>query len=377
MVFVGLLDNLYLLYSHYRNYTDIAYSSFCAISKSLNCDTVAQSPWSVVWGIPLALWGIVGYLFFLIILLSARKKNDQQFHVWNILFITAIFFSISSVILGYISASKIHSYCLMCLANYGINFFLLVYSWITSRRFVKESFIVSIILAVNFVVKDFFQKCLITILFVFVIAVKLFLPNYWVYDFTDLSSNIDTGITSEGHPWIGARKPLIEIEEFSDYQCFQCYKMHYVLRRLVVEHPYTIRLIHRHYPLDHLFNPVVVPETYHVGSGKMALLAIYATLQDKFWPMNDALFSLGRYKKPFNTKQLALKTGLTSGELVAALAVDSESTVYQILTRDIWQGMKLRISATPTFVINGTAYQGGVPAEVFKELLQLVDEQHK
>jgi hypothetical protein len=38
---IGLFDSLYLSISHYRNYVDIGYQSFCAISKAINCDTVA------------------------------------------------------------------------------------------------------------------------------------------------------------------------------------------------------------------------------------------------------------------------------------------------------------------------------------------------
>ncbi|MCI5119290.1 MAG: vitamin K epoxide reductase, partial [Candidatus Electrothrix sp. LOE1_4_5] len=58
----GLLIALYSAHSHYQNYTDPLYSSFCAISKSINCDTVAQSPWSIMFNIPVAWWGVLFYL---------------------------------------------------------------------------------------------------------------------------------------------------------------------------------------------------------------------------------------------------------------------------------------------------------------------------
>ncbi|MCI5209339.1 MAG: hypothetical protein D3910_11220 [Candidatus Electrothrix sp. ATG2] len=38
----GSAVSLYSALSHYKNYTDPLYNSFSAISKAINCDTVAQ-----------------------------------------------------------------------------------------------------------------------------------------------------------------------------------------------------------------------------------------------------------------------------------------------------------------------------------------------
>jgi len=47
LAMAGLAVSVYLTVSHYRVYTDISYSSFCAISKAINCDTVSQSSYSI------------------------------------------------------------------------------------------------------------------------------------------------------------------------------------------------------------------------------------------------------------------------------------------------------------------------------------------
>ena len=64
LVLAGLADTLYLAWSHYKNYTDLTFSSFCALSRAINCDTVSQSPWSILWGLPLAHWGFFAYALF-------------------------------------------------------------------------------------------------------------------------------------------------------------------------------------------------------------------------------------------------------------------------------------------------------------------------
>jgi uncharacterized membrane protein len=59
LVIVGLAASCYLAISHYRVYTDIGYSSFCAISKAINCDTVSQSPYSIFMELPVPIWGVL------------------------------------------------------------------------------------------------------------------------------------------------------------------------------------------------------------------------------------------------------------------------------------------------------------------------------
>ncbi len=98
----------------------------------------------------------------------------------------------------------------------------------------------------------------------------------------------------------GSETPKIIITEFSDYLCFQCRKMHTALRLLVDHYPDRIRLIHRHFPMDHEFNPLV-KEPFHGGSGKMALIRLYAHQKDKFWEINDLLFKIAA-EENFNYK---------------------------------------------------------------------------
>ena len=131
----GLIDSIYLAISHYRVYTDIAYSSFCAISKSINCDTVSQSPYSIFFEVPVPVWGIIGYTFFLLFLPLAGSKAADKKRIWPALFLVSLIFSLYSIILALISTFEIHSYCIMCILTYGINFMLLFYTWMIRKRF--------------------------------------------------------------------------------------------------------------------------------------------------------------------------------------------------------------------------------------------------
>ncbi|GAB6192340.1 hypothetical protein JCM39068_20890 [Desulfocastanea catecholica] len=97
------------------------------------------------------------------------------------------------------------------------------------------------------------------------------------------------------------------------------------------------------------------------------MIGIYAAAKNKFWEMNDALYALGRSKQPFNTKALASTTGFTPDELADAIR---NTKIRDILLHDIRQGMKLRITGTPAYVIDGKVYQGTIPADILEAIKQ-------
>lgn len=366
LTLAGIGDTFYLTFSHYKNYTDISYASFCAISKAINCDTVSQSPWSIFLNIPVALWGLIGYFIFLIFLLAVRKNEENNRPFWSILFVLAILYSLSAVFFGYISAIEIKSYCILCFLSYTISFGLLLYSWIIRRRFCSAPLYFSLSQSLSLIKQNIFVKYSLITLLLIICSLKIFLPHYWEYQFPEPDNSIPNGTTNSGHPWIGATSPTLTIEEFTDYQCFQCAKMHYYLRRLVAEYPKKIRLIHRNYPMDHEVNPYVVPEPFHVGSARLALLSIAALDQNKFWQVNDALFSEVRGRKDVIDVQKIASQAQADPTALAQKIYDKQT--IKALETDIRDGLRHKITGTPAYVINGVVYLGNLPETVFEEL---------
>ena len=363
----GLADSIYLAVSHYRVYTDIAYSSFCAISKAINCDTVSQSVYSILLGIPIPVWGSIGYTFLLLILLFARKKEATGQRLWPIIFSVSLAFSTYSVILAIISVFYIHSYCIMCVASYGINFLLLYYSWIIRKRFDNTELIKGLKLDISFLWK--LRKKVLSVFLPalsFCLILLILFPSYWNFSSTLLPKDMPNGNTKEGYPWIGARNPELEIMEFTDYQCFQCKKMHFFLRQLIAKHPGKIRLIHRHFPMDHKLNPIV-KERFHVGSSTMALFSAYAQTQGKFWEMNDALYRIAGKKKVINIKELAEKIDLNYRAL--SYSTKDRGIRYKV-KHDISTGIKLGINGTPAYAINNKVYFANISQQILKKVLE-------
>lgn len=202
------------------------------------------------------------------------------------------------------------------------------------------------------------------ILIVFLLS-SAFIPPYWRLATISNDVAIEKGFTEDGHPWIGATNPEITIVEFADYQCFQCKKMHFHLRSLVKQHPDRIRLVHRHYPMDHKINPIV-KEPFHEGSAVLAALAIQAGLKDKFWEANDELYRMAGQAAQINSADLAKKIGLKPRELAGAL---KDPKPLKLLLQDLRDGMKLGIGGTPSYVIDGIVHEGQIPVKVLSDIL--------
>jgi len=366
LALAGLLNSIYLAISHYRVYTDIGYRSFCAISKVINCDTVSQSPYSIIFNVPVPVWGIIGYILFLLFLVFAWSKPFHRKHLWSLLVVIASVFSCISVGLALILTAFIHSYCIMCILSYGINFTLLFFTALTRKRFGTSSFIEGFQQDIYFLIQKRIRTAAVFIPFLIIVGIAVaMLPVYWKILPGGISTDIPRGITEDGHPWVGAESPELTIIEFSDYLCFQCKKIHYYLRRIVAQNPTKIRLVHRHFPMDHEVN-FIVKDPFHIGSGKMALAAIYAASQGKFWEMNDLLFELAGNEKEMNLNKLASKTSLDSKGLARAIY---SQKMRQKLKIDIWTALKFRMVGTPSFLVNGKVYQGQLPPEILKKVL--------
>lgn len=359
----GLATSVYLAISHYRVYTDMGYKSFCAVSKAINCDTVSQSLFSIFLNVPVPVWGIVGYLFFILMLFFAWRAGESSTRLWPILLVIALFFSVYSVILAYISTFIIGSYCIMCIVSYAVNFLLLYFTWLIHRRFSRVSIVAelgnNLGLLKKYKIISIASFCAMVVMIAVLITC---FPSYWAFVPASLDKDVPTGITAEGHPWFGAVDPQITITEFTDYRCFQCKKMHFYLRQLISTYPGKIRLVHRNFPMDHAYNPLV-KEPLHVGAGKMALFSLFAAEKNNFWEFSDMLFNVDTSDGNFNLRGMAKTAGFDVNELARAV---NDKQLVRKLRIDIRDGLKLGINGTPGYVIDGEVYVGNVPAEVFK-----------
>jgi uncharacterized membrane protein len=111
LIFMGLAVASYLTFLHYTGH-----SALCGVSNVFsNCDMVLQSKYAEVFGVPVALFGVVFYLF-LFIVFSEIAKRRQKFFI-EIMFALEIFGFIFSILLTYTQIFIIGAVCPYCLTS--------------------------------------------------------------------------------------------------------------------------------------------------------------------------------------------------------------------------------------------------------------------
>ncbi|MEM1009298.1 MAG: vitamin K epoxide reductase family protein, partial [Myxococcota bacterium] len=132
LTLVGLYFSIHLTYVHVQANLDPLHQSACTFDAKYNCDAVARSPYSVFLNVPVAVWGLLGYLMILLTLLLGMPKKSQAVHQGTLLFLTTASSLASAIMLG-ISLTQIKALCPFCLATYVINPLLLVCSLLFFR----------------------------------------------------------------------------------------------------------------------------------------------------------------------------------------------------------------------------------------------------
>lgn len=367
----GLAVSIKLTEIHHSTHTDENYKSMCAVNDEVNCETVARSPYSVFLGAPVSTWGIFGYL--LIGAFAGWRFFRKQLHDrWPLGILTALTgaAACASFILGYISFTKIDSLCLFCMTSYFINAVMLT---IMTVVLIKRG-----INPIQAFAEDLSALLRKPLVFASIavpataaaFALMFVFPPYWQRPgWADLPQ-LKTGVTDKGVHWIGAENPILNIIEFSDYQCPFCRHAHRDIRLIAGKFPDEVRLLHRHFPLDHTCNKDM-KSAAHEFACKFSKAAACAAEQGFFWEMNDALFSVQDAIKAadVNVERLAVELGLDRSMFVSCM---KKKGTPKSIRDDIAEGDRLHLAATPTFFINGQSYEGGVPEKTVSKILNKI-----
>ena len=120
LALAGIAVSSLSLYHHFSK----SKTSFCDIGQSFNCDLVNRSQYSVVHGVPVALVGILGYLFVLSLATVYREKAETPFMLAAAALVGMAF----ALYLTYIEGFVLHAWCVVCLSSLGLIFAIAVLS---------------------------------------------------------------------------------------------------------------------------------------------------------------------------------------------------------------------------------------------------------
>ena len=414
-ILLGVLASGYGLYEHllikFSKAAGIAQgSSLCKLGESVDCSKVLGSEYGEFLGVPLALWGLVFYLFLLPIIWikplnrTQRGQPEPQATEYLNLSALALLLSAGSILLSgylfYISSSVLQVYCPVCLSMYLAN--LLVFAglfWDGSQEGflnrLAQGFLALISVPSRALGTDrVARKSRLVLVWAVISCVAGFL--FWKAldrHFATLAEShsqlAESGISQPGagtgkmtaavEQWLkqpvlevpimegasteadfskgaesisGTVGSLITIVEFADLQCGACAYFFAVSVELLKRYPEKIRFVFKNYPLDGECNPKL-GQGGHKGSCYLAQLARCAGEQGRFWETIQEIFT-GSAEPQESFEQfidaLGAKYQLKKEELLACL--DSNRHAAK-LSADVALGDALQITGTPLVLLNG------------------------
>jgi len=156
---------------------------------------------------------------------------------------------------------------------------------------------------------------------------------------------------------LGSKTARVTLVEFADYECPYCQRVAPDVLKLKQEFGDRLAFTYKDFPLPN-----------HTRAQKAAEAARCASKQDKFWQFHDELFhskelDLDQLKAQARALQLNAELFykcLDSGEQAAAVAKDRK------------EGLRLGISGTPSFFINGHYLSGALD---YASLRQVIEQQ--
>ena len=171
----------------------------------------------------------------------------------------------------------------------------------------------------------------------------------------------------DGIPFKGPDAAAVRVVEFSDFLCPYCRNLAGAFTNYMSQSGGRVAVYFKNYPLDKDCNPAL-SRTVHDGACQLALGAVCAHEQGKFWPYHDQVFA----QPPANpTKddvvRIATAAGLNGDQMRTCLGSSSAS---QELAAQIEEAQRLEVRSTPTVFINGKrlAQIGGFVNAIESEL---------
>ena len=174
---------------------------------------------------------------------------------------------------------------------------------------------------------------------------------------------IELDLSSGNHPAIGPANAPITIVEFSDFECPNCRRLEPTLIELRKSYGDRIRFVWFDFPL---------PAHRHALTAAVA--ARCADEQHQFWPYHDALMSGREGLGAGNLLDLADRLGLDPSNFRQCLA---ERKYQGVVESDIDTGDALGLSGTPTLIINGRVYTGGLTVPEIKSTIEGASKQRQ
>ncbi len=341
-------------------------TGICASGAAFSCKDAALSSLGSLAGLPVATLGFAFYLCALLMVVAHRfwGRLPALSALPDVFVLGAALSALYSVFLGIMSVAVIGKLCPLCMVLYGINITLLITAW----KGHPEGGLIAL--------KRSGQLLKSPSLWATVVVLTTSVPVANIIDAhhsaaaasqapkkTDITEQkpaelptVDVAIGNS--PTHGPKTALIEVVEFSDFECPYCRRLADNLKEASRLAPDLFRYTFKHFPMDSSCNRSL-EGIMHQNACDAAVAMVCAHRQGKAWEMHDAVFvNQKNLSKPVYTT-FAAKIGIDPERFGACM---SDPSAMAEVKADIDQGIKLEVDGTPTWFVNGIRQVGARPA---------------
>ena len=272
---------------------------------------------------PLAAWGLAGY----VALLGAIGTP--------LLLPLAALAAAAAIALAAISALVLHVLCPLCAATWVVDFAILALAWRERRAAAMPR-------------RPWRLVALAAAAVAILVAARLAAPPLSPLVSWREGVTLPHGIDASWHPWMGAAKPRLVIEEYIDYGCPHCRRAHAALRHAIEQNAQAARLVRHDYA--RMACLPVPPARHRAARCQSARIALCAGDQGRFWEMSDWLFARASPGGRIDSDAAARDVGIDAPRLRACL---DDPRSFERAHREQSHAKAARVRGTPSFVSDG------------------------
>ena len=386
---LGLGASSWSSYVHYSLLTVPGYTSFCDVSGAISCTQAYLSQYGSLWGVPVALGGVVYFAIVLLIVgvagqSSAKGRENVPAYVFALSTIALAFV----LYLGWASLFKLNTVCLLCATTYVAVIALFVIS-AGATTFPMTSLPRRASTDVARLVRSPLGLASVAGLALGTLALLNGFPREAHAQAAASAAAASSVSTAPAAPapaltdqqkmdflkWyeiqprvtvpVDLEGAKVLVVKFNDYQCPPCRQSFLDYKPIIEKYRATgqLKFVLKHFPLERECNTAVQGDL-HVASCEAAAAVVMAQSKGTADKLEEWFFANQPSLSPDKVKEGAASVaGIKDFDAQYARALTLVKT-------DAGLGALLGAKSTPTFIINGHVIAGALPVPYFEAAIQ-------
>ena len=370
---LGLAASSASTWVHHRLLTDPTYVSVCDVNSTFSCSEAYTSQYGSIDGVPVALLGVVFFLFVIGLVVMCRRSASAERNLPGYLFATSTIGLAMVLYLGYASYVILGTICLLCVGTYVA----VIGLFLTSGAAAKEpmsSLPGNAVRDLSTLVRTPAALSAAVMFVVGAIAAVVLFPSGTVAAEAAPREETQTAAAPaapaanqlvEFEKWLAAQQreavivpadgAAVVVVKFNDYQCPPCRQtyMEYkpIFAKWEKQAPGKVKFMTKDFALERECNAAVSSDV-HPAACEAAVAVRLAREKGKAEAMEEWIFANQPALTPASVRQAARDVGGVE-DMDARYAA-----TLNLVKGDTAQGAQLKVNSTPTFFMNGMRLPG-------------------